>query len=175
MPNPKRKAVALTSVPQSREEAVAAIGRIGQLRREIAAEKARADEAIRAAGETFERATAQKAAELAEQERGVQMWCEANRMALTGEGRVKYHDFGTGRVNWRTRPPKVSIRGVEAVIEGCKQLGLTSFLRVREEINKEAMLADPERARSLTGVTISSEGEDFVIEPAEIDAAAARV
>jgi hypothetical protein len=47
----KAKSKALTRVPQSREDAVASIGRIGTLRRTIAARKADADEKIRRIGE----------------------------------------------------------------------------------------------------------------------------
>ncbi|SIQ24495.1 Mu-like prophage host-nuclease inhibitor protein Gam [Rhizobium sp. RU35A] len=166
----KNKTKAMSRVPQSREDAVWAVGRIGTLRREIAHHKAIADEAVKAAGEALEKATADLMAELTDHERGLQTWCEANRLALTVDGKVKYHDFGTGRINWRLRPPKVSVRGLEAVIEGCKKLGLTQFLRTKEELNKEAMLADPDKARTIAGVTITSEGEDFVIEPIEIDA-----
>lgn len=166
----KTKAKALSRVPQSREDAVWAIGRIGTIRREIASRKAVADEAIRQAGEVLERDTADLMTELSEHERGVQTWCEANRQALTHEGKVKFHDFGTGQIKWRSRPASVSIRGVETVLEAFKKLGFKAFVRVKEELNKEAMLADPDKARAVAGVTIKSEGEDFLIEPTEIDA-----
>lgn len=171
---PKPKARAVPRVPQSREDAVQAIGRIGMLRREIAAHRADADFAIQLAGEKFERETEHLVAELAEHEQGVQTWCEANRSALTGDGKVKYHEFGTGRINWRLRPAKVTIRGVEIVIEACKKLGFAGFVRVEESINKEAMLADPDKARMIAGVSIQSEGEDFAIEPAELETSAVR-
>lgn len=167
----KAKARALTRVPQTREDAVFAVGRIGTLRREIVARKSAADEQIRAVGEKVEEDLAPLAEELRQYEEGIQAYCEANRGALT-EGRVKFHDFGTGRVSWRLRPPRVAIRGADAVIEGCKRLGLGRFLRVKEEINKDAMLADADTARQIAGVSISSEGEDFVIEPVELETAA---
>lgn len=166
----KKKSLAISRVPQTREDAVWSIGRIGTLRREIAQHKATADEAVRLAGEKLEKETAELMVELAEHERGVQTWCEAHRQALTNDSKVKFHDFGTGQIKWRQRPASVSIRGAEAVIEACKKLGLTLFVRTKEELNKEAMLADPEKARTINGVTIKSAGEDFVIEPTEIDA-----
>lgn len=169
-PAKKNKTKAISRVPQSREDAVFAIGRIGTLNREIARHKALADEAVRLAGEKLERDTADAMAELAEHERGLQVWCEANRLALTNDGKVKFHDFGTGQIRWKARPPSVTIRGVEAVIETCRKLGFTAFFRVKEEVNKEAMLADPDKARLVSGVTIRSAGEDFIIEPAEIGA-----
>lgn len=166
----KKKALAIARVPQTREDAVRAVGRIGTLRREIALHKAAADETVRAAGEKLEADTTDLMSELVEHERGVQTWCEANRSALTTDGKVKFHDFGTGQVKWRARPAGVSIRGVETVIEACKKLGFSMFIRVKEEINKEAMLADSEKATMISGVTIKSAGEDFVIEPVELDA-----
>ncbi len=166
----KNKTKAISRVPQSREDAVWSVGRIGTLRRMIAQHRSTAEEAIRVAGEQLERDTADLITELAEHERGVQTWCEANRNGLTGDGKVKFHDFGTGQIKWRSRPASVSIRGVETVIEAFKKLGFVAFVRVKEELNKEAMLADPDKARMVAGVTIKSEGEDFVIEPSEIAA-----
>lgn len=165
----KSKSQALTRVPQTREDAVFAVGRIGTLRREIQRLRAEADEVIRLAGEKFEQASTELVAELAEHEQGVQAYCEARRLELTQDGKVKFHDFGTGRINWKLRPPRVTIRAVEAVIEACKKVGFPQFVRVKEEINKDAMLADPDKARLIAGVTISSAGEEFVIEPAELE------
>jgi phage host-nuclease inhibitor protein Gam len=164
----RAKAPALARVPQSREEVARFIARVGALEARLAALKAVADEAVRAAGEALEREAAQPQAELAELRAGVQSWCEAHRAALTRDGRIKTVEFGTGRVMWRLRPPKVAIRGTEAVIAACRSLGMTRFLREKVEINREAMLAEPEAAGAIAGVTIASAGEDFVIEPAEL-------
>lgn len=169
----KAKTRALSRVPQSREDAVWTVGRIGTLRRKVAAQKAAADEQLKSIGEQVEAALSPLAEELAELEVGLQAYCEANRNTLTGDGKVKFHDFGTGRVSWRLRPPRVVIRGVEAVIEGCERLGLKRFLRTKTEVNKDAMLADADTARQIAGVSISSEGEDFVIEPTELETAQA--
>lgn len=165
----KSKSQALVRVPQTREDAVFAIGRIGTLRREIQRLRAEADDTVRVAGEKFEKASADLAKELAEHEQGVQAYCEARRLELTQDGKVKYHEFGTGRVNWKLRPPRVTIRAVDAVIEACKKVGFSQFVRTKEEINKDAMLADADKARLIAGVTISSAGEEFVIEPTELE------
>lgn len=167
----KTKAKALPRVPQSREDAVLTIGRIGTLQREIAAHKATAAEKVRIAGEEFDRNVTELAEELAQHEDGIRVYCEANRMKLTNDGKVKYHDFGTGRVNWKLRPPSVKLKGIETIIEQIRKLGFLTFLNEKTEINKNAMLADPEKARLIAGVSISSEGEDFVVEPAELETA----
>lgn len=56
-----------------------------------------------------------------------------------------------------------------------KKAGLTRFIRTKEEVNKDAMLAskeDRELANGIKGITIGSDGEDFSIEPAEAEAPA---
>ncbi|QND45227.1 nuclease inhibitor protein (plasmid) [Rhizobium lusitanum] len=164
----KTKSKAISRVPQSREDAVWSVGRIGTLRRMIAQNQATAEEAVRVAGEKLERDTADLATELAEHERGVQTWCEANRNSLTNDGKVKFHDFGTGQIKWRSRPASVTVRGMETIIEAFKKLGFKDFVRTKEELNKEAMLADPDKARLAAGVTIKSAGEDFEIAPTEM-------
>jgi len=127
----KTKSKALPRVPQSREDAVWTIGRIGTLQREIAAHKAAADEVIRSAGEKFDNDVADLAEELAQHEDGIRVYCEANRMKLTDDGKVKYHNFGTGTVKWRLRPPSVKLKGVELIIEQCRKLGFLAMRKPR--------------------------------------------
>ncbi|MGP0104433.1 host-nuclease inhibitor Gam family protein, partial [Rhodoblastus sp.] len=98
---------------------------------------------------------------------GLRVWCDANRAALTDGFKRKWGDLGTGKIEWRLAPPKVTIRKVEEAIAAIKTLGLTQFLRVKEEPNKEAMLQEPEKAKLVPGVTIGSAGENFAVEPFE--------
>jgi phage host-nuclease inhibitor protein Gam len=63
----------------------------------------------------------------------------------------------------------VSVRGVEAVIEALNRLGLSRFVRVKEELNKEAILNEPEAVKGVAGLSIKSGVEDFVIQPFEQD------
>ncbi len=100
-------------------------------------------------------------------QKGVQIYCEANREELCGKGKTA--NLVTGEVQWRQRPPSVRVTGVDAVIAWLKTMGLHSFIRAKEEINKEAMLNEPEKARSVPGVSIVTGVEDFVIVPFEVD------
>jgi phage host-nuclease inhibitor protein Gam len=154
--------------PQSREEAASFIRRIGENNRTIARFQSEMNDAIAKLKESAEIAAAERAEETARLAEGLRAWCDANRAALTDGGKRKSADLGTGKVEWRYAPPKVTIRGAEAVLEAIKRLGFP-FIRTSEEINKEAMLADPKKARLVPGVSIGSEGETFSIEPFEAE------
>lgn len=158
------------AVPQSKDEARAAVARIGVLNRQIAREQATLNDRVSKLKEAAETATAPLQEEADRLTEGLKIWGEANRRELTGGDKTKTVDLGTGEIKWRLLPPKVTIRGgVEAVIEACKGLGLQRFVRTREEPNKEAMRAEAEIARTVPGVSIGSEGEAFVVEPFEVE------
>ena len=107
---------------------------------------------------------------IAPKQDAVQAWCESRRDELTLNGKTKTGTFNTGEVQWRQRPPSVGIRGTESVIESLHTLGLVRFIRTKEEVNKEAMLNEPELAATVAGVTIKTGVEDFVITPFEQEA-----
>ncbi|OBX05803.1 host-nuclease inhibitor protein Gam, partial [Gallibacterium salpingitidis] len=100
-------------------------------------------------------------------QKAIEIWCETNRAELTNNGKTKTGSFNTGEVQWRQRPPSVLIRKADDVLDRLRQLGLTRFIRTKDEVNKEAMLAEAELAATVTGVTIKKGVEDFVIAPFE--------
>lgn len=152
---------------QSREEAANLVGRIGEIQRELARRDADLGDALARAREAAEATALPLKAELAGAQAAVQGWCEANRYEITGGNKVKFCDLVTGRVLWRHRPPKVTLRGADNILAWLQEHRGRRFLRTKVEIDKEAMLKDPEAARAIPGVSIGSEGEDFVIEPFE--------
>ena len=108
-------------------------------------------------------------------QQGVQAWCEAHRIELCGENdrNGKTANLVTGEVSWRQRPPSVTVRGVEAVIETLKRMKLARFVRTKEELNKEAVLNEPKAVAGIAGLTVNTGVEDFVIVPFEAEAEAA--
>ena len=168
------KAAPRITVPQSREDAESWVRQIGDYRREaVRIEAAMNDEIARIKAEHEEQARPYRE-DIEALLEGVQAWAVAHREELTG-GKRQSAEIATGVLVWRALPPKVTIRKAETVIEALKKLGLTRFIRTREEINKEAMLDDPEAARLVPGVTIGSAGETFTVEPFETDLEAAKV
>lgn len=154
-----------TPAAQSKEEAEAHIARLGDIQRRLARIQADYGDKAAALKAEAEAEAAPLKAEAEDIQTRVQGWCEANRDALTRGGKVKFADLTTGKVTWRNLPPKVSIRGVERVLEECRRLGLTQFIRTKLEPNKDVMLAEAALAATLPGVHIGSEGEEFAIEP----------
>ena len=157
-------------IPQDDSEAREAIREIGDLNREALRIEAEMNDKIAALQQEYGDLVAPLREVAVAKTEGLKMFCEVNRDRLTGGGKVKYHRFATGEVSWRNRPAKVSIRGVDDVIDAIKTARLTKkFIRTKEEINKEAMLEDRATAGAIKGVTIGSDGEDFIVEPFETD------
>lgn len=167
----KTKTTASTlPIPQDDSEARSVLREIGDLQRQIARAEHDLNDAIADLQEKFG-AQVEPLRDLVEAKtRGLEMFAAANRDRLTRGGKVKFFRFSTGEISWRNRPAKVSLRKVEQVIAEIKRLKLGhQFLRVKEEIDKDAMLAARDLAQTIAGVTIGSDGEDFIVEPFETE------
>lgn len=166
----KTKVAALAAVPQTGGECDRMIERIGQVQRELEHRQTAMNDDLAARKAQHEEGAATFKTELAGLVQGVQAYCEAHRDEMTEEGRVKFHRFPAGEVAWRARPPAVTLRKVADVIEAClRRRGFDRFLRVKHEVDKEAMLREPEAAVTIPGVSIGSAGEDFAIKPFETE------
>jgi len=154
------------AVPQTRDEVAEAIAKIGQHQRERAIIEAAMNGDLAERKAAFEAQAKPHADAISELTQGIATWCEANRATITAGGKVKFAEFATGEVKWRLRPPSVVIKGVDKVLEGLKSLGLDRFLRTKEEIDKEAILREPDALKGVRGVSITQK-EDFVVVPFE--------
>ncbi|MGZ8221751.1 MAG: host-nuclease inhibitor Gam family protein [Methylobacter sp.] len=161
------KQQAMIAVPQSHDDCAADINAIGRLSREITVTQAAMNDEIAAITDRYTAVFTPLQDEVKSLTAGVQSYCEANRDELTLNGKTKSGQFVTGTVMWRQKPPSVAVRGVEAVIEALKQFGLTRFIRVKEELNKDAILNEPTVVAGVAGLSIKSGVEDFVIQPFE--------
>lgn len=166
----KAKAMAL-SCPCSREEAEEMLGELGRLQRQIGDLELRMNNRLARFKERYE-ALARPHREAAELRfEALRVWAEANKAQLL-DGRSKTVRLGTGELSWRTNPPAVRITGVEAVIQRLIALGLDRFLRRKTDVNREAILAEPEAVASVEGIAITR-GEEFVAKPFESEIARA--
>lgn len=155
-------------VPENRDAVNDAIAEIGRLQRDR--ERIQADMNDRMAKLKAEHDAAAKphAERLSELVKGVQLWCEANRAALTKDGKVKFHEFATGIVKWRNTPWSASVSKVADVLALLKAKGLLKYVRTKEEVDKDKLLADREVlvAEPIKGITFKQR-EEIAIVPHE--------
>lgn len=151
-------------VPTDRDQVAEAIAEIGRCQRERDIVRTAMNTELSALKEQFEAQAKPHSDRISELSRGIQLWCEAHRDALTGETRSKTVRLATGEIKWRMRPPSVNVRGVADVLKALVARGLRRFVRTKEEIDKEAILGEPEAVIGIPGLSISQR-EDFVIVP----------
>ncbi|HWO99747.1 MAG TPA: host-nuclease inhibitor Gam family protein [Methylococcus sp.] len=164
------KAAARSAVPQTRDEVAEDIRAIGDLQRERIRMETEMNDRIAAVTAEYQPGIDALAERIKTLQGGVQFWCESHRDELTEHGRVKSANLVTGEVGWRIRPPSVLVRGTESVIETLKRLGLERFIRIKEEINKEAVLNEPAAVQGVAGLRVVYGVEDFFIVPFEREA-----
>ncbi|VEI47006.1 Mu-like prophage host-nuclease inhibitor protein Gam [Actinobacillus equuli] len=163
----RMKSATQTAIYQSRDEVQSAIKEIGDKQRELLRLSTEMNDELAAISERYAPLLEAIKDALKPMQKGVQMWCEVHRNELTDNGKCKTGSFITGEVQWRIKPPSVRVRNAEAVIEALEGFGLHAFIRNRQEVNKEAVLADPEAVSAIEGISINSGEEEFIIKPFE--------
>lgn len=164
----RRRAEAAPSLTQTRDEVIANIKIMGDLMREKERRQAAMNDQIAELQEATAADVAPLDEEIAALDESIKIWCTANRDAITDGGKVKFADLVTGKVMWRCNPPKVAVRGQEAVLALLEQdKDLARFIRTKKEINKDAVLneADVFTDKPVPGLSIVQGKEFFVIEP----------
>lgn len=166
----KKKRSKSTITPcQSKAEVMENITQIGLKQREISRLEAEMNDKIAQLTEQYKDDILKLQLEVQTLTHQAQIWCEQNRNSLL-EDKGKTANLLTGEVSWRFRPAKVVLSEKEAqVIEQLEQLGLVQFVRVKKNVNKDAVLADPQAVKDIAGITIVSNVEDFIITPYEIN------
>jgi phage host-nuclease inhibitor protein Gam len=161
------KARAAAPVPQTRDDVVDAIAAIGRHQRARARIEADMADEIAAVKQRYEALAEPEGCAIRTLSAGVQAWCEAHRAELTDGGKVKTARLASGEVRWRMTPPSVAVKGVDAVLQLLRERGLLRFIREKLEVNKEAILAEPEAVRGIAGIRVTQE-EEFVIAPFDV-------
>jgi phage host-nuclease inhibitor protein Gam len=156
-------------LPQSIEEVDGMVAQIGELQREVQSIEISMNQQIEAIKvQCGSQADLRKQA-IAELMKSIQPYMEVNRDNLTDGGKTKTVKLRSGTISWRLTPKAVTVRGVEQVISRFKQLGLTQYLRVKTEIDKQSILANPDQALAVEGVKLTQR-EEFVVTPSESQA-----
>lgn len=160
-----KNAANTVNVPKDSDEAAAFVAAIGAERREVARLEAELNDQLSALREAADGRAAKHKERIEELFKGVQIWAEANRHILCADG-SKTKWLPTGMIAWRMTPPKVMLRDVTKVLKTLQDLGYDEFVRIKAEVDKEAILSKPGIADKVPGISITQR-EEFIVEPAE--------
>ena len=162
-----KRAAEAVPVPQNMDQANAALAEIGEARRKLTVIQAAMEEAVTDVTAKAEAEAQPLHRQIEALTRGLQVFAEANRDLLTDQGKRKTAVLGAGELGWRTRPPSVRVGNLKSAIGWLISEGgeLLRFIRTKHELDKEAMLKEPEAAKAVPGITIGSGGEEFFVQP----------
>ncbi len=92
----------------------------------------------------------------------IRAFATKHKKTLTEKGKTVF--VSSGEFGWRLSPEKVVTKfSLERVLRALKRLGLRQYIRVKEELDKEAILRDRPK---IPGVRIEQD-EKFFIKPCE--------
>jgi len=131
-------------VPKTREEAVSIVGEIAELKITETQTKALMDQRLKEVREEYEGQLADINDRLTPLLLRVQAWAEANTQEF---GKFKSLDMLHGFIGWRISTPTLkTLSGWTwaRVLEALKMLGHSPFIRVKEEVDKQAIIAQRE-------------------------------
>lgn len=160
----KKKADALAvPVPATREGAEELLGSIGQLQREISTIENKMNDKLAVVKAEAEQAAAEFNRMIDAKFKALHAWAEVHRDELL-EGGGKTAHLATGDLSWRTTPPSVRVADGKVALHSLKFFKLERFIRTKEEIDKDAILADPKAVLHVKGITVTQR-EEFVAKP----------
>ena len=167
MKKPNRIKTDAINPPANREQADKMLADIGKLQRQVQRIDHNMNDELSKIKAQFEETAAPLNDAINAKFHALHTWAEANRNELL-PGNRKTAKLPSGEISWRKTPPRVAIRGMQLVIDTLKKMGHNSFIRTKEEVNKEAILAEPEAVEGVKGISITSK-EEFAVKPFESD------
>lgn len=144
----------ITPVPTTRAEAEALLARIGEGQRSVQDTLTRMNAEMAIIKQVYEDEARPQREQIEADFAALAAWSEGARGELL-KGDAKSVKLTSGELGWRTTPPRVTLSKIGVVIASLKALNLHRFLRQTEEVNKDAMLAEPEAVRGVKGVSIT--------------------
>jgi phage host-nuclease inhibitor protein Gam len=150
-------------VPETLAEANNLMLRLGEYERELEATALTLEAAIAGAKEAANQIAGPIEAAHAATVKALEAYANRERKSLL-PGTKKSVVLPGGEFGWRTTPGKVTISKVaaESIVDNLKQLGLTKYLRVTTEVDREALLKD---RPILSGVRYM-QSDKFYVKPA---------
>ncbi|MGL9772924.1 MAG: host-nuclease inhibitor Gam family protein [Sodalis sp. (in: enterobacteria)] len=163
------KAAAGAHTPQTRAQVMDDIKRLSDIQREMTRLETQInDEIARLTHQHTADIEAMKA-RITLLQKGIQTWREANREGLTQNGKTKTVNLITGEVSWRNRPPSVSFKGMDDILQALEENGQHRYIIRKAQVDKNALLKNQDTIRpiNIRGITFHHQLEDFIITPFE--------
>lgn len=161
-PKPKTK---LPIKAENKADISKLIGKIGKARREIDKLNAKISEEVAKINAKYAEKLMVLQSEHDSLSTAVQIWCEANRHSLL-DGDSKTANLTTGTVTWRTSKPSVVCKVASPeLIARLERFGLERFIRIKKELDKTAILKDPQAIADIDGISVQQDVEEFSIKP----------
>lgn len=150
-------------IVETRAQAEGTLAEMAALDRKLAAIEAEMQEAMDLARARAAQAATPLQARRKELGNGVAVWAKMHKAELFAASRSL--DLGFGTLGFRASVKVVQMDGINAdmTVDRCKQYGFSDGLRVKEEPNKETMLAWPDERLALVGVR-RQKSDTFFIE-----------
>ena len=168
MPSQRAKKTAI-QLPASKEEVDKLVADIGELQREQAMNEAAMNQQIEALKAYYGPKADLLSLAIKDKLQAIEAYAAVHRAELTEDGKTKTVKLRSGTISWRLTPRAVTVRGVEQVKARLEEMGLKKYLRVKTEIDKQAILADPAQALAVDGIKLTRR-EEFVVTPSHTQA-----
>lgn len=160
----KIKTKALTCpIPQTDVEASNFLKEIGNIQNDMARLNSICDDQILQFKANLAKQLEPLKQRMKDLEIGLSTYCSTNRQRLTNKGKVKSHDFKTGKVFWRFST-KCKISNADAVVERLLNADLSKFVSTKKSVNREEILKNPDAVKNIEGIKVTT-AESFTIEP----------
>lgn len=105
------------------------------------------------------------AAEIEKHRAAITNYANSHRAELTENGKMKTVQIGSGCLKWQKSRAKVEITGdTAAIIASLKRRKLNRFIRIREELDKTAILKEHTAIKTpIDGLTIIQSGNSEIL------------
>ena len=153
------------NIPSTREEAEEVVREITEYKLRERQLKVEMDTEITAIKENYEARLATVSDRLTPLVQEIQAWAESHPAEFCDK---KSLELLHGVIGWRITPPALkTLRGFTwaAVVDRLKVLGRGEFLRVKEEVNKDSLLAVRESENLKTFGCQAVQEDEFYVEP----------
>ncbi len=155
-------------IPTSRQDLVDKIAELGRQERTRAKIEVEMNNSITRIKQRYEEEVEPVNKAIKTLTSGINAYCEVHRDELTDNGKVKTVNLPSGTIAWRKCPPSVRLTKPDIVIELLKKKGLSRFVRIKEEVNKDMILSEQAAVTGIKGIAIVKEKEELSIEPFEV-------